>query len=410
MQRCKSVILRQRPRRNGTISLYLHFYPGYRDPETLEIRTKKSLDLYIYANPQTKAQKEYNAEILEKAEAIRCQVYMEVVNEKYGFFSKKKENMNFVSYFENLSKKNHIKWQYTFKHFAKFIHGDCKFSEITVDLCRKFMEYLDKDATRLSSDHLPLNKNTAADYWIVFRNALRHAYRDHYINENIVDRLDYIKWVPTIKESLTLDEVRELYNTPCVVPVMRKAALFSCLTGIRRSDIINMTWDCIRSYADGGKYVDFICQKTRIKTTVPLSNEALTIIEYTGNHNPKGKIFEGFTKEVNNKELKDWILDAGISKHITFHCFRHTYASLQLELGTDIYTVQHLLAHKNVSTTQIYACHADPKIREAADKIKLTDVNAEDLGISVDGIELETKSETTEKTAKQTTRKQCRKH
>lgn len=62
---------------------------------------------------------------------------------------------------------------------------------------------------------------------------------------------------------------------------------------------------------------------------------------------------------------------------VLFHCFRHTYASLQLELGTDIYTVQHLLNHKNVSTTQIYASHADPKTREAADRIRLTNVKME---------------------------------
>lgn len=62
---------------------------------------------------------------------------------------------------------------------------------------------------------------------------------------------------------------------------------------------------------------------------------------------------------------------------ILFHKARHTYASLQLELGTDIYTVQHLLNHKNVSTTQIYASHADPKTREAADRIRLTNVKME---------------------------------
>lgn len=66
-----------------------------------------------------------------------------------------------------------------------------------------------------------------------------------------------------------------------------------------------------------------------------------------------------------------------LAQPISFHCFRHTYASLQLELGTDIYTVQHLLNHKNVSTTQIYASHADPKTREAADRIRLTNVKME---------------------------------
>jgi hypothetical protein len=74
---------------------------------------------------------------------------------------------------------------------------------------------------------------------------------------------------------------------------------------------------------------------------------------------------------------QQWLKACGITKHITFHCFRHTYASLQLEMGTDIYTVQHLLNHKNVSTTQIYASHADPKTREAANRITLTNVKSD---------------------------------
>lgn len=87
-------------------------------------------------------------------------------------------------------------------------------------------------------------------------------------------------------------------------------------------------------------------------------------------------VFEGFKRNMVNSIMRSWLKDkVGLTKHITFHCFRHTYATLQLELGTDIYTVQHLLAHKNVSTTQIYLSHADPKSREAASRIKLKDVN-----------------------------------
>lgn len=84
-----------------------------------------------------------------------------------------------------------------------------------------------------------------------------------------------------------------------------------------------------------------------------------------------GVIFEGFKREMTNHPLKDWISSAGIKKHITFHCFRHTYASLQIEMGTDAFTVQKLLAHKTIGTTEIYTRHADPKRREAADKICL---------------------------------------
>lgn len=69
--------------------------------------------------------------------------------------------------------------------------------------------------------------------------------------------------------------------------------------------------------------------------------------------------------------LKDWIANAGITKHITFHCFRHTFATLQITLGTDIYTVSKMLTHKNVSTTQIYADFVNSKKRESANKISL---------------------------------------
>ena len=65
------------------------------------------------------------------------------------------------------------------------------------------------------------------------------------------------------------------------------------------------------------------------------------------------------------------MLKAGITKNITFHCARHTYATLQLTLGTDIYTVSKLLGHKELRTTQIYAKVIDDKKKEAANKIKL---------------------------------------
>ena len=72
-----------------------------------------------------------------------------------------------------------------------------------------------------------------------------------------------------------------------------------------------------------------------------------------------------------NVKLLQWVMKAGITKNITFHCARHTYATLQLSLGTDIYTVSKLLGHRELKTTQIYAKVIDDKKIEAADKIKL---------------------------------------
>jgi site-specific recombinase XerD len=73
--------------------------------------------------------------------------------------------------------------------------------------------------------------------------------------------------------------------------------------------------------------------------------------------------------------LPQWLQAAGITKHITFHCFRHTFATLLVSSGSEIYTVSKMLTHKNVSTTQIYADLIDEKKRQAANAIKLNTGN-----------------------------------
>ncbi len=69
--------------------------------------------------------------------------------------------------------------------------------------------------------------------------------------------------------------------------------------------------------------------------------------------------------------FKLWLQDAGITKNITFHSFRHTFATLQLEMGIDLYTVSKMLGHKSIKTTQIYAKVVDKAKAEAAGRIKL---------------------------------------
>ena len=107
---------------------------------------------------------------------------------------------------------------------------------------------------------------------------------------------------------------------------------------------------------------------TKKGNAVIISEEAYNLIAQ-GRKSINGKVFEGFEIIMAQKPLKTWLSKAGIKKRITFHSFRHTFASLQVELGTDLYTVMQLLAHKSVTTTQIYACHADPKRRETATRI-----------------------------------------
>ena len=115
-------------------------------------------------------------------------------------------------------------------------------------------------------------------------------------------------------------------------------------------------------------------QKTKELVNNPISNEALELIGFNDgdeNRKPTDKVFVGFNDSLTQAPLKNWMKEAGITKHITYHCSRHTLGSLQVEAGTSVYTVQHILGHKNVATTQIYAAMADSSKRESVDKITL---------------------------------------
>jgi site-specific recombinase XerD len=193
------------------------------------------------------------------------------------------------------------------------------------------------------------------------------AYKEGYLKENINDNLDKIELKETRREYLTMDELRRLYNTPCEFPVLREASLFSCLTGLRISDILALTWNDVRDFPDGGKCIRICTEKTDTEATIPISEEALALCGPPST----GIVFKGLTRNMVNTYLKPWLKQAGITKYITFHCFRHTYATQLIAGGADIYTVSKMLTHKNVSTTQIYADLIDKKKREAAEVIKI---------------------------------------
>jgi integrase len=370
MSNCKTVILRERPKKGGMLSMYLDFYPEYRNPETGQRITRYSLGIYIYANPKSKREKLYNEQLREKAEAVRCQVYQSIVNENYNLFDESMMRADFLAYYKSYVAKKDQKWRYVYKHFEKFCGGKCNCGDITVNFCNRFREYL-LNANDIRKKNRQLSINSISGYWSTFRAFLKIAYINRKIKENVNDRLEKIKSVQAKKDSLTLNEFYKLVKTDCEIPILRKASIFACLTGLRRSDVLKLEWDNIQEYADGRKYIQFVAQKTKTETIVPISDELYNFIGPVGD----GLVFKGLNVAMCDKPLKKWIKQADIKKHITFHGFRHSFASLQVELGTNIYTVQSMLGHKSVTTTQIYARHANPELRDAATKIPLFENN-----------------------------------
>ena len=235
---------------------------------------------------------------------------------------------------------------------------------MTLEYCQGFLTYLLALTTQTKGKMMA---STANNNLNKLKCVLRIAYEERRIKENIAPRLKHAKEDSTRREFLTLEEVRMLAETPCEKPVIRSAALFSCLTGLRISDIIRLQWENIVKGADGGWCMHIVTKKTRTEAVLPLSDEALALCGERG----EGQVFKGLTKTILPLYLKDWIKSAGIRKHITFHGFRHTYATLQLAAGTDLYTISKMLTHSNVGTTQVYVDVVSDLKRKASEQITL---------------------------------------
>lgn len=166
------------------------------------------------------------------------------------------------------------------------------------------------------------------------------------------------------REFLTFDEVQALANTDCKYNVLKRAFLFSCLTGLRWSDIYKLSWNEVRDENDNYR-IFFKQQKTDDLEYMYISKQARDLLGDRDYSNPRVFVNLNYGSGTNT-ELLRWCMKAGITKHITFHCARHTAATLQLEYGADIYTVMKFLGHKDIRTTQIYAHIMDNKMKETA--------------------------------------------
>lgn len=359
MLECKTVTLRTRPLKNGMLSYYLDYYPGYRDQETMKTIRHEGLNIYIYANPKNERERNFNATMSEKAEAIRCRRFESIVNDRYDFFDRHKLKADFLEYYRKQLRKHDQKWEFVYHHFYNFVHGKCTFEEIDIDLCNKFREYL-LNAKQLRRDDR-ISKNSASGYWSTFKGLLKILYRNRLIKTNINDFLDKIEIEDTPKDYLSVEELYKLAETPCKKPILKTAALFSCLTSLRISDILSLQWHEIVDFAAGGKCVHTITQKTKTEDIIPVSDEALQLIGYSPEKT--GLVFKGLKRSWTQHPMKEWIREAGITKNITFHSYRHSYAVIQISLGTDIYTVSKMLMYRQHKFMLIWSIRKNERRR-----------------------------------------------
>jgi integrase len=374
------VTLRQKKISKGRQSLYLDFYPSIPHPETGEPTRREFLGLYIFEKPKTPIDKQHNTETLQIGERIR-QKRENILNKPEIYTDEEKKILRlkelgeqcFIEYFRMLADKrktsNHDNWVSALNYLETFTNGNLKFADLSESILEDFKKYLLTTKSR-KSDKTTLSQNSAVSYFNKVKAALKQAYKDGILQTDLNGKISPIKAAETRREYLTIEELNKLVKTPCNNDLLKRAALFSALTGLRFSDIQKMVWGELEYIEGQGYFLNFSQKKTNGIEYYPISEQAVSLLNEKGK--TTAKVFEGLEYSAyHNKHLFQWIGAAGITKDITFHCFRHTFATLQLFNGTDIYTVSKMLGHKDLKTTQIYAKIVDDTKRKAADKIKL---------------------------------------
>lgn len=411
------VTLRQKPISKGRNSLYLDFYPPIsvsgsdkttrreflglsldidktefkREVEIIEKNelkrtgkiskaTLKKKDVLKNLKPLTPIQKLSNKQTIQLAEQIRQKRFNELNKpEVYTAFEleqlkvKEKGELSFIAYYEQQMEKrkgkNYLVWVSAFNYLTDFTNSYLKFADLDEKFCNDYKDYL-LNAKSKRSNKTTISQNTAHSYFNKFKATLKQAFKDNLLPFDLNAKIETIKQADTKRVFLSLDELNQLVKADCPNPILKQASLFSALTGLRFSDIEKLKWSEVVHINNQGYFIDFQQKKTKSNEYLPISEQAYNLLGEP--KEPQQKVFEGLHYSAHqNSILLKWVINAGINKHLTFHSFRHTYATLQLQGGTDIYTVSKMLGHKDLKTTQIYAKVVDQSKRNTTDKIKL---------------------------------------
>lgn len=358
--------LRRKALAGGNVSLYLDIYHknGKREYEFLK----------LYLIPETsKADRDKNAATLRLAEAVRARRIVEVQNGDNRFKSDYAEEYPFFDFYNKLAEErkkadsdgNYRIWMTALYHFNKYeSNKKITLGDITPQWVQGFKDYLDGCKSKLNGQ--PLSNNTKHGYFNKLRILINEALRRRMIRDNPMLGIKNFKDEQGTRMYLTIDEMKKLASTDCKSKEVRRAFLFSCLTGLRYSDIKRLKWMDIQRQGDFTRII-FRQKKTHGQEYMDIAEQAARLLGERGK--PTDNIFNLPCLVTIDRRLVKWVADAGINKHISFHCARHTFATMMLDLGVDLYTVSKLLGHRKVSTTQIYAKVLDKNKQRAVASI-----------------------------------------
>lgn len=385
MKEKESVSLRKKPMKNGGSSLFL-------DYSIDGVRYKEYLHMYIKPE-QTRIDKLQNAETMKTAQAMKAKRIVDLQNGLSGFSTKHTKDLTFVDFLQQQSDEYEEQGKSEYAHTIRKIQSWLKryghrvaLRQVNKDYILDFFDFARKGIPEQDKKEREkqrtgklvgrrmnladgLSDGTINTYYSTLNTLFNNAVREHYLQKNPLREMSAAekpKRPESEREFLTMAEVQKLIKTRCGNENVKRAFLFSCFTGLRLGDIEDLTWNKIRETASG-KEVATRMNKTKQIVYVPLSENAQAFLpKYSTG---KGKVFDLPSRNEIGSGIHYWVKRAGIKKNITFHCSRHTYATLLLTYGADIYTVSKLLGHSSVTHTQVYAKIIDKKRKEAVELI-----------------------------------------
>lgn len=373
------VRIRVRQLANGNQSIFLDYYSN-------GVREREFLKMYLIPE-RTPLDKQQNKDTWNAAQAIRAQRVTDLNNGAAGIKQNHKGDILLIDYLNthaeslnNLKQASKILTKLMIERVREYGGENVRLKDVDKEFCRGFVTYL-QVCSKKPTGKIPLHgetkqptetltKRSVVNYYSRFVFAMNEAVRGGYIGSNpaaMLSEKDRVQPERHTREFLTIEEVQKLISAQCNSDTTKNAFMFSCFCGLRLSDIRALTWGAIEDTGNGGARVAIVQQKTGETLYLDLSTEAVSWLPVRrGAGDP---VFKLNASAVVNNHIAKWAAAAGITKHVTFHTARHTFATMMLTLGADLYTTSKLLGHTNIKTTQIYAKIIDSKKQEAVNLV-----------------------------------------
>ncbi|MDD4700281.1 MAG: site-specific integrase [Oscillospiraceae bacterium] len=236
---------------------------------------------------------------------------------------------NFIVYFKKITTERHkrssqsiiVNWTRVGELIVLFAGAPViLFSQMNLKLIEEFRRFI-ITAPCGGNKSGTISQNTAATYFSIFKAALKQAFIDGYLTINLSAKVKGIQEQVSRREHLTVEELNKLAVTPCDRPILKRAALFSALTGLRHCDIQKLHWSEVQT--DGDNHIlNFTQKKTKGVEYMPISEQAYNLCGEP--QEPSTLVFEDLPDPSwISRPLERWIKAAGITRKITFHCGRH---------------------------------------------------------------------------------------